>query len=204
MVLAAALLITNSMWLVRLTLRYVCLTLTCLILLSVLCSLVALTTRSGTLLTRTRLCSMLCAALVTLAMTVVLWFVSVPNRSDPLVPGCLVTIIPTFLCNKSFRCVLVCIVLSLVTMLPSRVLTPLLERKLTLLLGKLTVVLMQTCKRARVLIRRPICVENVFRSEPSVEWVVRLESVLTRLVTVLVRVKLSPLPRNVCLENLLG
>lgn len=60
------------------------------------------------------------------------------------------------------------------------------------------------CKWVRVFIRWLICVENVFCSELSVEWVVCFELVLIRLVIVLVWVKLSLLLRNVCLENLLG
>lgn len=57
---------------------------------------------SGILLMWICLCSMLCVVLVILVMIVVLCFVSVFNRFDLLVLGCLVIIIFIFLCNKLF------------------------------------------------------------------------------------------------------
>lgn len=197
-------LISSSVRLVWVSLVWVWWTFLVLIGLLAVCRLVALIRASLVVLSWIVVLSMLWAAFGTVAMTVCLWLVSVPSRSDPLVPGWLMTMMRRLLCRCRLWCVLVSSVLRLVCSVCSTCSILLLVRKLTLLLGKLTVVLMHTCNCISVLNSVLMCVEKVLLSECSVVWVRVRSLVVTRLVIVLVRIRLSPLPKKVCLSNLLG
>lgn len=169
-----------------------------------LCTFVALTSSRVSLVTRTDLLIALCAALVTPSITVWLHFSRAPNRSDPFIPGGLVTVAWTFLCS---RC--------LFLVASRRVVSPLLTswrcvRRLevalgeTLLLGKLTQVLTRVSIRIRPLPSLLIRVLTFLLSRARVVPRVRLSLVETILTMVLVRARLTCLPRKVSPANLFG